>query len=279
MPDTDPSTWTDFLKNFGALIIAILAFIQPWLLWAWKRFIRKGKVSIHETPRIEVGFREAGPSLGIHGTLRGLNRDLFVKHIALHLTKHKDSSQHDLNWGVFRTRQLSGTGEDLGTMEIPFGFLLSTASPWKFNIQFHDWQSQIEMSQARWPLAQEWSRAMYALYAEVAASQTPPGQTYSEDLKKELADVYNKFRKTQVYSKTYLQLDRICYWEEGEYAVEMAVITSDPDESFVKQWSFHLTAADAEGLRSNVDLVLDFECRQERYVPYYFAEPTLKPNS
>jgi hypothetical protein len=117
------------------------------------------------------------------------------------------------------------------------------------------------------------------LYTEVAASQTPPGQIYSQDLRNELAGIYGTFRKQQVYSETYLQLDRICYWKEGNYSVEMVVVTSDPEQSFAKEWSFHLTAVDAESLKSNVSTIIDDVCRQERFVPYHFAEPTLKPNS
>ena len=279
MAAEDSSFWATVLNDYATPAIAVLAFLQYWAILFWLRFIRKGKIEIHETLRIEVGYHEAGPSLGIHGALRGLNRDLFVEHISLRLTKLKDSSKHEFVWGVFRTRQFSGTGEDRGTMEIPYGFLLSPTSPRRFNIQFHDWLAQDEMRRALEPFTQDWYKVVNALYAKVAASQTPPGVLYTADLRKELSETYDAFRSQASYGETYISLDRRCYWEEGAYEIEMEVVTSNPKGSFTKKWSFNLTADAAERLRFNTNLILDYFCNRPRYEPYYFAEPTLEPDS
>ena len=45
-----------FLEKFGALIVAIIALIQPWTILLWKKFIKQGKVEFFETGNLEIGF-------------------------------------------------------------------------------------------------------------------------------------------------------------------------------------------------------------------------------
>lgn len=137
----------DFLKGWGSLIIAGIALIQPWLIATWKRFFRQGEIDIHETGGIELGYNNFGPTIGLNGTLRAANRDQFVRSISLTITKMKDNSRHTFEWGLFRSAKLSSSGTQEMSFELPSGFMLTTAQPHRYSIQFYDAMAYAEVRQ------------------------------------------------------------------------------------------------------------------------------------
>lgn len=68
----------DFLKSWGTLIVAAVALIQPWLIAAWKKFLRRQKIEVYEAGTMEIGFSTFGPTIGLQGAVRAINRDAFV---------------------------------------------------------------------------------------------------------------------------------------------------------------------------------------------------------
>jgi len=145
-------------ERWGALIIAALALIQPWLISIWKKYISHGRVEFYETGNLEIGYSGFGPNIGMNGTLRAINKDTFIKSIKLEVTKAKDSSLHRFEWGVFRNEKFTYTGENQATYELPSGFMLAPSSPKKINIQFHDSQIKNEIHGDLRKVSDAWAR-------------------------------------------------------------------------------------------------------------------------
>ncbi|MCP3959839.1 MAG: hypothetical protein GY719_18480 [bacterium] len=59
----------EFLKTWGALIIAFIALARPWVKSAWRHFYQRPTLFPHPTGTIEIGFGNFGPSIGVMGTL------------------------------------------------------------------------------------------------------------------------------------------------------------------------------------------------------------------
>ena len=72
------SKMREFLASYGTLILAIYGIVQLWAVAVWKWFFRKATLAIYATPRITIGYATYGPTVAIHGTVRALNRSVFV---------------------------------------------------------------------------------------------------------------------------------------------------------------------------------------------------------
>jgi len=75
----------ELLSKYGTLIVAIIALIQPWVVYLWKKFVRKGEIKLYPTGSIEVGYSSYGPTIGLHGTFRCLNQDGSLAQLVLKL--------------------------------------------------------------------------------------------------------------------------------------------------------------------------------------------------
>lgn len=126
-----------FIEKFGALIIAVLALIQPWIIAIWRKYFKPGRIDFFKTGKLEIGFSSFASTIGINGTLKGLNKDMYISNIHLNLVKKKDSSQHRFEWSIFRDTKLKLSGNKDMEVELPYGIMLSTNSPQRINIQFH----------------------------------------------------------------------------------------------------------------------------------------------
>jgi hypothetical protein len=88
MEPTAPATAT--WREYVSAIIAVIALIQPWLLWGWRKFFRRGSIEIFNTSTIEVGYSNLGPTLGLQGTLRGHDREQFIRGITVEVIREAD---------------------------------------------------------------------------------------------------------------------------------------------------------------------------------------------
>jgi hypothetical protein len=93
----------EFFSQHFTSVVALIALIQPWAVYLWKKFIRKEEINLYPTGSIEVGYSSFGPTIGLNGTFRCLNQDVFVNSISVEIIKQKDKSTHSFDWGVFRS--------------------------------------------------------------------------------------------------------------------------------------------------------------------------------
>jgi len=257
-----------FFKIYGTLIIAIVALIQPWVRTLWKKCFQQGKIEIYRTGDIEIGYSAFGTTIGLNGTLRCINRDLFVQSIKLKLTKQKDSSKHDFEWGAFRSEQLSTKGREVSAT-LPRGFILSTISPFPYSIQFHDAELKSDIIKKLIKLKNEWSKVIYDVgrpeMLRILSQHTP--------FPPELDALYKNFSKSEIHVSSFTSLDRMCYWEASKYTMKLTISTSKPDKFFNKIYKFTLTEQDIQLIRLNIVKLLQDVCGHPSIGDYFFAYP------
>jgi hypothetical protein len=251
----------DFLKSWGSLLIATIALIQPWLIGVWKKFLRGGTVEIYETGLIEIGYSNFGATIGLHGTLRARDRDLFIRSVQLDIVSEKDQSKHRLEWGALRSAKLVvGRPEEM-TLELPAGFMLSTSQPHRYNIQFHDTGLQGDIRPVLERLGRSWFEAVDATVKGVVGEWADPGEI-SQKASRALSTVYRSFERSSEHVEAFAALERLCYWNAGRYQLIVVVHTARPDRQFTRRWSFHLTDPEARWLRQNALKVVQEACTQ-----------------
>lgn len=266
----------EFAKTYGTLILAIYGIIQVWFIALWKKYVRKGTINIYETGTIEIGYSTFGPTIGLNGTLRAFNKDIFIKSVDLLVVRKKDKAQHNLNWIAFRPPKIDLAGSQPGSMEIPSGFLVSPDSPHRFNIVFND-NSLFEEIR---PLFNEYISEWYKIADHLSKIWSPSlGAIHQPNLPESYFKLIEDFRKSKLHIDMYTALDRKCYWETGDYRLVFNVKTSKPDKVFSNEYGFSITEADAKNLKLNAITMLEEpisnHLRIQNY-PYNFAYSTYK---
>jgi hypothetical protein len=120
--------WTDV----GALIVAIAALIQPWLIAIWKRYFRRGTVELQTLGNLEVGYSTFGPTLGIVGGVRSIHQDVFIKSVKAVVTRD-DKAEVELEWRFLKPTTVTIPAPPTQTLEAAAGFVLLTSSSVKIN--------------------------------------------------------------------------------------------------------------------------------------------------
>ena len=261
----------DFLKIWGTLIIALFALIQPWILAIWKKVSWQQEVDVFETGSIEIGFSSYGPTVGLQGTLRSVHNDAFISSIKLHVVREKDRLQHTLDWGVFRSSAFPFNTND-ASFELCRSFLLSQQFPSTYNIQFWDRDTQnelgplLEQTRSAWTnrcMTQGWQEIMKKV-ADAAGG--------ADELHQLTRSLYSEFSKEKLHVDVYSAIQRLFYWEPGDYTLDMIVTTSRPRHKYKRRWKFELLAKDADSLRCNIIAAVDEACSQQQF-NYSFAYP------
>ncbi len=249
----------------------------------WKRFFRNGKIDIHPIEHLEIGYSDNGPLIGLRFTLRCVNQDLFVKSIDLELVRKKDSLKHKFEWSAFLETKMTLGAESQTTYEFAHSFLVTPSLPLQLHIQFRDIQVQSEMRQLTNKVSEAWSKERSKIgdklqragllsdeLLQQATYQTP---SVSQELQQAINEEYENFGKTDVYADSYKRLERMCYWEAGEYSLMIKVLTSQPDRSFEEKRHFTLTDQEVETIRGNVYKLMQEAYGRLWYGPYLFAYP------
>lgn len=266
---------SEFIKSYGAFILAFIGFIQFWIKILWEKFFRKGEIDYYETGTIEIGYSMWGPTIGLNGTLRALNKDMFVKSIDLLVVREKDKSQHVFRWIAFRPPRIDLSGSQPISLEIPSGFLISTNSPHRFNIVFND----NDLFEDIRPIFNEYIAEWYKVIEQLTKILPYPSGVFESEILAERAALIEDFRSSKIHIDTYTALDRKCYWEAGNYFLTINIKTSKPDKVFTKHYKFSINETDSKNLKLNVITMLEEPIssylRVQNY-PYNFAYSTYK---
>ena len=259
----------DFAKSYGALIVAIYAVLQVWLIALWKRFFWVGRLSIFRTGRLEIGFGTLGPTLALNGTLRVERKDLFVSGISLEIVKERDNSKHVFEWTAFRPPQIQiGKSEGI-TLELPSGFNVRVDHPHRYNIFFSDRKTQAELENNLLQVRNEW-HAFLKSKEDIILHMTKEGLS-SALIVDTLYDA-DFSKNSKAWQQAWELLTRKNYWEEGKYHLKMVVQTSSPDKRFSSEWGFELSDTSFSTLRLNSIPTLREVCFSKADYFFHFAE-------
>ena len=258
--------FTDFLKQYGTLLIAIYGVIQIWLIAIWKNYIHKGKIIIFKSGKLEVGFSNFGPTLAINGTLGAEHKDVFVSDIRMEIKRCKDNSTHKFNWTALRPNQLTLGASTPMTFEIPSAFIVKPDVPYRFHIFFSDRDAQNEIQPYLTNVITEWNN--FILEKQEAILQLMKDYTVSRDLIHEhLYD--NEFTKSsKTFNDAWDVMNRNNYWEPGDYEIDLIVNSHNPSTEFKDSFKFKISQGEFESLRLNSIATLRELCTGK--VNYFF---------
>jgi hypothetical protein len=261
-------TLVSLVKDYGTLIIAIYGVVQIWIIALWRKYIKRGKLEIFPSGFIEIGYSAFGPTIGLNGTLRAVDKDVFVSSMRLELTRVKDGLSHAFEWMAFRSTQIHFRDPKQITLELAAGFIVPVNQPYRYQIVFNDRQTMSEIEPALIKVKLAWQQ--FFQNAEDIVNKAISSGIPATNV---LSNLYsNDFRKeSKENHEAWDVLERKNYWEPGTYKLRMVVVTSGPNQIFSKDWSFELDKRSTHNLRLNSIAVLQELCAGQ--VNYQFAYP------
>lgn len=265
------SNWLTQLNSIGPWILSLLALLQVWILEAWRKW-RTGKIEIHAN-QIEVGYGVLGPVFSIFGTMRCTRNDVFVEEVRAELVRERDNAKHSFTWLAVRPTTVSVTGESPQELELASAFQVKKGNSRKFGFLFHEERFREEHRPMLEALEQRWVE-YYRESSEQIIEQANRNNQQIPDRSTLSQHIFNRFVEDGHTTEEYTEIDRACYWEEGDYRVTFSVHSSDPDEVFERDYSFTLSEREAEALRNNSMVAIRETCNQPHN--YQFAYPDLE---
>lgn len=256
-----------FLKDWGTLLLAIYGVIQVWLIAIWKRYFKKGTVTVYKTGKLEVGHSNFGPTLTVAGTLLSTNKDVFISEIYLKAKRLKDDALQEFEWLAFRPQQFHLKKSDQVTLELPSAFIVKPDSPHHFNIFFSGSQIRKEFEPFLIDLQQDWSQYLSNKRNDI--------EKLSSELKitqqSVVEDLYNNdfFKNSEPSQKAWDIIRNKVFWEPGKFSVTLHVKTNKENISFQDKWSFSIDEQQHERFRLNSIAVINEMC--VGHVNYNFA--------
>jgi hypothetical protein len=261
----------EFIREWGTLLLAVYGVVQVWLIALLRRFLWPGRLAIFEGGRLEIGYSNFGPNIGLNGTLRAMRKPLSVSSMTLDLVRKRDGARHELRWLAFRAPQIRVSSSDTVQLELASGFLVRLEQPHRFNIFFSDQETRAEIEPALLAAKDAWQGLAYDRRAELMRAvqeENVPVQVAVENL-------YNQeFLALPPNRQAYDVLSRKNYWEAGRYELTLHIETASPAREFKKRWSFALTDADFERLRLNSVTTIRELCIGMGQAQYFFAYPS-----
>lgn len=242
--------------HIATAVIALAAFFRPDI----ERLFRRGAVDVHPAGRLEVGFSNFGPTIGLQGTLQAIHHDAFVTYSRVTVERVADNLRHEFQWAVFRPQSLAAT---LQQSEIASGFLLSVAAPRRFNIQFHDTGTADSFRQSLSDLQKLWIAHLQA--NAIVLANIPAGQ---------IRGIYDTFHNTHNAEivPLFQVVDRQFYWVPGVYRMTLELRTSRPLKTIASDYTFTLSDAESSSLELNSISCLLATCNVPEII-FNFAYP------
>lgn len=251
-------------SSLGPWIISGIALAQVWVIALIKR-LRRAKVELYPTGNLEIGFSGFGPTIGVIGTWRALNRDTFVKSISVRVTRCRDASSHTFNWRAFRDTTFSFDPSFVPKFELASSFLLTANTPTRYSIFFVDDAFTADVSPRVAPLVNLWNQ-----FREEQFENLPEEiRNFDPSMVNEI--LFSRFIDAGRTLDAYTTLDRAFYWTAGKYDILIQVESDGRKTPLSQKYHFTLSEDDVILLRQNSVAILRAVCGQPTH--FNFANP------
>lgn len=230
------TTW-DWLTIPWAIstAIALVALFRPNIERAFRRW--RNRVDLFPQKHLQIGFSHFGPVISLVGSLTGAPSDQFVRSISIKLVRVRDTMTHSFEWVALRPVTLAQMDEK--DMKVAMGFKLPSGDSIPINVAFVDDETKQRVEEHLVVLRDAW-------YAHRRTINVLAGNI---DFRQE----FSSFGKgNRVVSDCYAAVDRLFYWDEGEYRIAVTVSTWNPKLDFPFRYKFALSKQQSVDLRMGV---------------------------
>lgn len=224
----------------AALALALAALLRPEVERQLRR--RLLRLDVEPIRKVEIGFSDWGPTIGLAASFHGHGEDQFVVDASLTVKRDGDADGHRLSWAAFLPARL---GANIGEATAPGAFAVSRVEPRQVNILFQDLATQRRFADGM--------RTLRRRFADFMAFQRLRPEIMSQhDLGREVAI----FRRSTHYDADAANAaGSVFYWEPGDYSLLLTIRTATAPHTY--DYRFGLSAEESAELRDNVGRMED----------------------
>ncbi len=205
-------------------------------------FFKKKILENYISKSINVGFYQHGPALTLEGMLTARKRVVLIDHISISaLLPPSHTVKKEFNW--FSLQPLSAFRSKFDIVNAPKRFTLSANNPHKYSIMFVDNTCYSEIKTTLLNIIAAWKG--------LQEHHTP---------QQEQEGLFKHFCRLPITNQLDDFLRRSCYWQVGEYKIDICVTTKD--ERFITRKRFFLNEEDVKTLKNNSSDIISSVCSQ-----------------
>ena len=259
------SFWNSFLSFWPeavTAIVAVLALFRPEIGKLFRRWTNK--LSVFPTARLEVGFAEFGPTIGLFGSMVAESNDQLILDMNVIVTRERDNATHVFSWGVFRSPNLAQT-LDKAEFHAASAFTIKQNEAKLLNVQFHDTNTRDRYRD----ILLGYQEQFFQFAQQHKLSLVPKPEVQSETRKQ------FESANPNATSTAWARIKDEFYWEAGKYRCRLSVRTSNPEKEFKYEWMFSLSEREVDSLRPNIISLMD-SARGALQTPYNFVFPLIQ---
>jgi len=244
-----------FIEKYGAFILSGIAIFEFWIKIIWDSFIKNGKLLFYETDIIDISYSIWGITIGLHGTVRALDNDIFISKVELKVIRKKDKAEHLMQWLAFTSPGLHYSGNEPQKTEVPYGLMISKSAPHLINIAFNDIDLANELRSHHNKYLNEW----FEVCEKISEINPYYDQkvTVSQETITRQKQIVEEFKSSKTRIDYFGFLDKNCFWDKGEYELYVYFYTSKPDKKYCYEYKFQITAEENERIKFNNITILD----------------------
>lgn len=228
---------SEIVASIG-VVVAIIALLRPEIALLVNRAV--ARLSIHLNTRIEIGFSDYGPTIGIFGTIRSKGKQFFITSIKLRVANPNGES-HEFDWCIFRSPIVKVQEITNVEAEVAVPFMVPKNSAKTISILFQDTS-----------IAEEIREPFLELKERLG------DRDYDSVMGMEWFDIHNT-----IYEKF--------YWEAGEYQFLLSIYDEDGAVCCEKNFGFCLLEPESEFLGVNVETMINAALGRQGEVVYHAA--------
>lgn len=254
-------SWSFAVATISA-IVAILAFFRPEIESIAAKW--KNKIEYFPYKRLEIGFSDLGPTIGIHGTILARGNEQLIQKVSIEIQRKRDNAKHAFEWNVFRKLDFVDITRSELEPSSPFVVGKNQAEP--KNILLYDETTQSEIKEKFLGYRSNFLNFCNEQKIEIQQFKDIEKWHRAHDLFGE------KFQQHQL--DVYEAIAGANYWTPGVYDILVKIKTSAPEKDFDFHYSYFLSDAESRLLKLNSVILMQAAI----YYPnpmYNFANPEL----
>jgi hypothetical protein len=234
---------------YGSGFLSLVAVAQFWIWLLMRRAKGSHKLELYESGTVEIGFDANGPLIGIAGVLRASDQEIFVQSMELTLTNNRDKTQRTFRWMAFKPNFLLPLA-GVKAWEMPHPFMVMPGEPGKFNVVFHDVEAFPQVKGILQQYCHQWHEVERKIHERRSLKPAMIELTEHDDL-------ISEFKRQEICVNSYTELNRKCFWDQGNYSLTLKVITEGGKADVTGSFGFNLGKQESKLLKTNCVIMLD----------------------
>lgn len=242
--------------GLGGVIIAIIALLRPEITEKYRSY--KSKLVFHPASKIEIGYSEHGPTIGIYGTFFATHQPIIIEKINIQISRERDKATYKFRWLAFRS--LKPYSQQINEIEVASAFIVNPMVPEKRNIMLHDTETLENFKDQILEIRN--------LYSDFLTKLPDSDKILKDEIKFSMFQENHK----ENFIKAFASINNYFYWDQGIYNGQLYFRASGTQNKFAHEFKFSISEEESKRLRLNTISIIKSSCFLNTYYNFTNSE-------